>query len=317
MVSRRIRNRSGVASLLFVLAILALAIPPLVAAANVTVNTIPGGGWIQGPDNNAADAVIAVSPTAGLGADSVALTIAASSNFVGIGRPIAQPLSDIGGGSWMTLVAGDTGDLSSEPAALKFGMNRLGASQFTTLIVERFRNGTVTAGTWQTTDLTDSSIVWQTNQTGSFCIQATPCTFAAFKTQYPNALVIGLQVAVGTGTGATTSYVDGVSLTIDDATTTWDFELAAAPSPSPSASASAAPSASASAAPSASASAAPSTPPSAAPTPTPTNPPGPATDVATPPSDSSTMFGPVLAIFAIIGLVALLSVRLRRPRSTD
>ena len=152
MVSRRIRNRSGVASLLFVLAILALAIPPLVAAANVTVNTIPGGGWIQGPDNNAADAVIAASPTAGLGVDSVKLADHRRPRISSASvAPIARPLSDIDGGSWMTFVTGDSGDLNSEPAVIEVRdvpARRL--SQFTTLSWSAAVNGTVTAGTWQT-----------------------------------------------------------------------------------------------------------------------------------------------------------------------
>ncbi|MFL5668497.1 MAG: hypothetical protein ACJ77U_03840, partial [Chloroflexota bacterium] len=218
-----------------VLGILALAVPSLVAAADITVSAIPGAGWIQAPDNTAGrTAVIATSPVAGLGTSSVKLTTTANTDFVGIGRPIVQPLSDVTAGSWMTYVTGDTGNPTAEPAALKFGMNRLGASEFTTLVVERFRNGTVTPGTWQTTTLSGTSVVWQSNQTGAFCVQATPCTLAEFKTQYPNALMIGLQVAVGTGTLATSSYTDGVSLTIDDVTDTWNFELAAAPAtPSP------------------------------------------------------------------------------------
>ena len=193
------------------LAILALAAPPLVAAANVTVNTIPGGGWVQGPDNTAGlAAVIAVSPAAGPGNDSVKLTTAAANtDAVGIGRVIAAPLSDISGGSWRTYVTGDSGVLASEPASLKFAMYRLGGtSEFTTLVVERVYSATVTPDVWQTSTLADDTMVWQTNTTEDFCLvaAASQCTFAQFKAHYPDATVLGLQVGIGSGIPVTTSY---------------------------------------------------------------------------------------------------------------
>ena len=116
------------------LAIVALIVPTIALAATVTVGAIPGKGWIQAPDNNAADAVIAKSPVAGLGKDSVKLAMAADADFVGIGRPIAAPLSDLTAGSWKTYVTGDSGNTISEAASLKFGMYRLGGlSEFTTI----------------------------------------------------------------------------------------------------------------------------------------------------------------------------------------
>ena len=103
MSSRHSHLRSGVAGAASLLAIVAFALPALVLAADHTVNEIPGGGWIQGPDNSAGlEAVIVESPEAGLGDDSVELTTeTATSDFVGIGRvgPVAGPLSDITGGS--------------------------------------------------------------------------------------------------------------------------------------------------------------------------------------------------------------------------
>jgi hypothetical protein len=103
------------------------------------------------------------------------------------------------------------------------------------MTVERVYNANVTAGVWQTTTLDDDTLVYQTNTDGDFCLvdPFTPCTFADFKTQYPDAVVLGLQVAIGSGIPVTTSYVDGVSLTIDGETDTWDFELAAAAEPTP------------------------------------------------------------------------------------
>ena len=107
-------------------------------------------------------------------------------------------------------------------------MNRLGLSEFTTMSVEASNNGTVTAGSWQDWTLTDTTMVWQTNATGGFCLIASPCQFSAFKAQYPAAVMIGVQAAIGTGVPATSSYVDSISLTISGTTDTWDFELPAA-----------------------------------------------------------------------------------------
>ena len=222
------------AALSGVLVAVALTLPALVLAANITVTTIPGQGWIQAPDNTAGrSAVIVAGPAGGLGTGSVELTSTASSDFVGIGRQTLGSLSGITGGSWMTFATGATGNPVSEPASLRFGMFRDGLSEFTTVSIELSNNGGVTPGVWQTTTWNDQSIVWQTNPTGNFCLITSPCTLAAFKTQYPNANGIGLQVAIGTGVPPVTTFVDGVSLTIDGVTDTWDFELPAAPTPTP------------------------------------------------------------------------------------
>ena len=50
MTTRGSRIRARGVSTGVVLAILALAVPSLVAAANVTVSAIPGDGWIQSPE---------------------------------------------------------------------------------------------------------------------------------------------------------------------------------------------------------------------------------------------------------------------------
>ena len=196
--SRAHGTGAGLATLV---AVLALVGPSVALAADVTVEAIPGGGWIQSPDNNAAAAVIAESPENGLGNDSVKLDLAADSDFVGIARVIAAPLSDLTGGSWMTYVTGDSGLASAEPASLRFGMNRLGTSEFTTLVAERFYNGTVTPETWQTTTLDDDTVVYQTNTSDGFCLvdPFDACTFSEFKEHYPQALLLGLTVAVRLG----------------------------------------------------------------------------------------------------------------------
>ena len=149
--------------------------------------TIPGEGWIQAPDNTAGlSAVIAESPVAGLGDDSVQLTTgAATTDFVGIGRAVPGPLSDVTGGSWMTYATGDSGLLVAEPASLQFGMFRQGTTEFTTMIVERVYNDTVTAGVWQTNTLDDDTLVYQTNTAGGFCL-VDPFTRARSPTSRPS-----------------------------------------------------------------------------------------------------------------------------------
>ena len=163
---------------------------------------------------------------------SVELTTNDESGFVGISRPTIGPLSDLTGGSWMTYITGDTGFPITEAASLKFGgYQATGLTGFTTLVIEPANNGTVAAGAWQTWDFDDSAIVWQTNTDEDFCLQASPCELGDYKTHYPTAHLTGLTVAIGTGVPANTSWVDGISLTADGASDTWDFELAAAPPP--------------------------------------------------------------------------------------
>ena len=97
-MSARTRPRAGSAGLL--LAVLALAVPATVLAADFTVTAIPGGGWIQAPDNNAGDAVIVAGPAGGLGTGSVELTsIASTPTSSGSAVPLVATLADLAGGS--------------------------------------------------------------------------------------------------------------------------------------------------------------------------------------------------------------------------
>src|SRR6187551_3255385 len=229
------RNRVSGVGLAVALAIVALIVPTIALAATITVDSIPGDGWVNSPDNTGGGSVeIVESPEAGLGSDSLALTVAANTDAAGIARVIAAPLSDLESGEWMTYVPGDSGLINAEPAALKFGMYRLGGTDgFTTMVVERAYNATLTPNVWQTNTLDDATNVWQTTDDGGFCTPAATCTFAEFKTKYPDALLLGLTVGIGTGVPAVTSYVDGVEFTADGVSNTWDFELAAAPTPTP------------------------------------------------------------------------------------
>ena len=109
----------GIATLL---AALTLAVPAMVLAADFTVETIPGAGWILGPDNTAGGSARIVE---GPGADvesrgSVELTTAASSDFAGIGRPLLQPLSAsrVVGGGRMSLAIPASQPRKRHPSAL-------------------------------------------------------------------------------------------------------------------------------------------------------------------------------------------------------
>ena len=233
---RNHRSRRTLASVSFASALVAitLAVPSLVLAATIVVNTIPGAGWIQSPDNDGPAALVA-GPAGGLGAGSLELTSVASSDFVGIVRPLVGNLSDLTGGGWMTFTSGDTGAPASEAASLRFAMFRAGGvSGFTTMTIELSENGGTTPGSWQTNAFDDQSMVWQTNTTGAFCLITGPCTLADFKTQYPQANLISLSVAIGTGVPPVTTWTDGVSVALGEVTDTWDFEpAAAAPTPTP------------------------------------------------------------------------------------
>jgi hypothetical protein len=273
---RSSRTRAFGVSLGVPIAALALLIPSIALAATVKVPAIPGGGWVQTPEKTV-NAVIATSPTAGLGASSLKLVTNGMADKSGVAREVLGPLSGLTGASWMTYATGTSSILISEPATLKFSMYRLGGTnEFTTMVVERTYNATVTAGTWQKTTLEGNTVVWQTTGPG-FCDQLTFCTFAEFKEQYPNATLLGLQVAIGSGIPATTSYVDGVSITTgNEVTDTWNFELAVKPTPRPTK------------------------------TPTVTTPPTDATPMDNPPSFDG-------GVFIILGATALTALVLIRP----
>jgi hypothetical protein len=226
---------SGVGALI---AGLALVIPTIALAANVTVPAIPGGGWVTSTDNTAGGTVAVAANPAGagaLGTSSLKLTTAANADYAGIGRLSASPLTDLTAASFKTWVPGTTGTPAQEAPSLRIAMYQLaGANGFTTLSVERANNATVTAGVWQTTTLSDTTVVWQTNQTDAFCdVNTSFCTYAEFKTHYPAAHFVGFQIAIGTGVPGVTSYADGVSLTIGEVTDTWNFELPVKATPRP------------------------------------------------------------------------------------
>ncbi len=154
----RPRPRVRVVALLavvIVLAAAALAPAVLGGGGTVVVTTIPGGGWIQSPDNTAGGSTELVEgPGPGtLGLGSLAMTVAANTDFAGVAHPflpLGIPFSDLTAGGWRTFVTGATG-MDEEAASLRLSGYQLGTSVFTTLVVDPWRNGTVTPNVWQDT----------------------------------------------------------------------------------------------------------------------------------------------------------------------
>ena len=82
-----------VLAVLTLVAMMALA-PGVMAGGTVVVTTIPGGGWINSPDNTGGGSTSLVAgPGPGtLGTGSLQLTTAAMSDFAGLAHPfLVQP----------------------------------------------------------------------------------------------------------------------------------------------------------------------------------------------------------------------------------
>jgi len=243
--TRRPRVRAAFTLAVVSLAAMTALAPSVMAQGTTVVTTIPGGGWIQSPDNTAGGTAQIVEGPAGpglLGTGSLELTTAANSDFAGVAHPFLPagiPYADLIGGSWRTFVTGATGTPGPEAASLRLAGFQVGFSVFTTLTVERINNATVSSNVWQENVLADDTLVWQTTDNGDgFCLQTGPlCTFAQFKAQYPTGRFTAVQVAIGTGVPAVTSYADGVSVTFvedgTEVTDTFDFDVAASPTPTP------------------------------------------------------------------------------------
>ena len=234
------------AALMAVVSLIAVAAlaPRVMAQGTVVITAIPGGGWIESTDNTAGGSVqlVAFTEPGTMGNGALELTTAAITDFAGVADPffpVGIPYSDLTAASWRTFVTGDTGDPTGEAASLRLSGYQDGFSVFTTLTAELALNGGATPDAWQDNTLDDSTMVWQTTDSGDgFCLQTGPgCTFAAFKAQYPSGRFSAIQVAIGTGLPPVTSWTDGVSLTTSEdgteTTHTFDFDVVAAPTPTP------------------------------------------------------------------------------------
>ncbi len=228
---------TALSTVISLVAIAALAAAVLAGGTTIVVTSIPGGGWIQSIDNTAGGSaqLVPFAEPGTLGNGSLQLTTAATTDFAGVLHPLAIPYSSLVGASWRTFV---TTAVATDAASLRLaGYQTPGFSDFTTLSVELVYNGGVLPDSWQDAVLDGETVVWQTNDDDGFCTNSTFCTFDEFKAEYPTGRFTFIQVAIGTGVPAATSYADGVSLTIlegeVETTETFDFDIVAAPTPIP------------------------------------------------------------------------------------
>ena len=267
-VSRSAIFGSGLAGALAV----AVALAPGASAATVTITELvgvvqaaAGNGWAAHPDQTAGGTEEFVdgpgTPPAGDGslqlsvADGTdrALIFTVPSPGTGATAPgdlgpiDPTPWSGLSGSSYSTYTTATT-SIPSSVVTMRFvgyqdfnTNNPLLSTGFTTLNFEPINNGTVLANQWQKWNVSDSSMVWQSNATGSFCVQAAPCALSAFAAQYPNGAWGQVQLGIGALGTATdvSSNVDDVTVAEGNTTFGYNFEVAAAsvsPSPTPSAS---------------------------------------------------------------------------------
>jgi hypothetical protein len=226
-------SRMSLARRLAVVAVVAAAVttPAALAQAVTVVDTIPGQGWEVDPSTTAGGTLRLVegpaTPPAGRG--SLELGVAAATDFALLTNTLGlvpRPFTDLTG-SWSTFVpAGANPGSTAGSVRFPSFQDATTGTGFTTVSVEASRQGTVVADAWQTWAIDGSSIVWQTNTTDGFCLQATPCTLAAFAAQYPNGAWGTVQLGVGSGVaGPVLGYVDALSLSAGGESFAFDFEI--------------------------------------------------------------------------------------------
>jgi hypothetical protein len=118
--------------------------------------------------------------------------------------------------------------------ALQFNMNYDPATNPTNvwqgrLVFEPYYSATVQTGAWQTWDPLSQRGWWATGAPGNgVCLQDAPCTWAEVLAAFPDAAVRDddgpVVFKAGSNWGEFTGNVDGLTITIDGETTTYDFE---------------------------------------------------------------------------------------------
>jgi hypothetical protein len=205
-------RRFGIAALLTVIAV-AVGAP----AWATVVTHLPGANWeVAATTTSGGHAAIADGPdTPPAGTGSLRLSVDALADRVivstDLGSLTARPWSGLSA-RYSTFV--QPGGGPEFAPTLRFAGFQSGQTAFTTLSFEPRLNGTVTTGGWQSWALGADSTVWQTNATDAgFCVQAAPCTFAAFVARYPNGVWGQAQLGLGTGVpGPAAGFADAVTL---------------------------------------------------------------------------------------------------------
>lgn len=227
------------------LPVLVLGIGLTATAAKAEVVTgLPGGTWSVLPDTTAGGtaSIVAGPGTPPAGTGSLRLTVATAADRVLVGTDLGQPLPRPWGGlsaEYSTFVPeGSPASFTPTLRIAGFQVIAPAPAQFTTLSFEPSRNGTVVPGQWQTWTLGPTSVVWQTNATDGFCVQATPCTLAQFVAQYPGGAWGQAQLGIGSGVaGPAEGFADAVTIRDGAQVLFTDFDPVpppASPSPTPS-----------------------------------------------------------------------------------
>ncbi|MHA7985729.1 hypothetical protein ACX9R5_07970 [Rathayibacter sp. CAU 1779] len=209
----------------------------VIDALTSTTNADSGNGWAIDPANpggGGIEQLVEGPATPPSGRGSLQLTTPTSADraqvYTNPAGAVPSAWDTLLGASFstFTFAASDAG--SSLPV-MRFAGWQAGTTQgtFTTLSFGQPGNGTAASGQWQTWTLTDDSIVFQSNAgDGGFCVQATPCTFAAFAARYPTGVWGQVQVGLGSGAAPGASgYADAVSVTHGSTAYSYDFEVPA------------------------------------------------------------------------------------------
>lgn len=245
---------------------LTVALAPAAGAATVVIDhlvspgqAVAGNGWAVHPDQAGGTEEFVDGPStppAGTGSlqfsvpdgTSRALIFTVANPGTGatapgdIGPITPVPWSDLSGSSYSTYTSATTNVASSLVTVRFVGYqdyntnNPLLSTGFTTLAFEPvYQAATVQANQWQQWTIDDTSVVWQTNATGNFCVQAVRCTLADFFAQYPNGAWGQIQLGIGAlGSGTdVSSFVDAVSIVEGNTSYGYNFEVAATASSPP------------------------------------------------------------------------------------
>lgn len=245
-----IRGFAGAAALGMGVVLAVPGSPPTVVTAFDEAAALAGTGWAVQPDATAGATQQFVegpaTPPAGRG--SLELGVASTSDrarvfsapgFSDNPAETFMPWDGLSGSfSTFTFTATNPGD--SLPALQLVGYQLLDPSAplpqdrlvgFTTLNFEPRSNqqSPAVAGEWQEWVLDADSLVWQTNTSSGFCVQATRCTLAEFAAEYPDGGWGVIQLGLGSGVAADgRSFADDVMVrngTTDEFA--FDFEVAA------------------------------------------------------------------------------------------
>jgi len=224
-------KKLGFASLLAVLAAVSIFVVSAVAATTVVV-TQNNSSWTQ-DDTRAGGTVTwtdAYGAPAGLGTSALQLkTTASTADKAGLytHTMAGTPLADVTNLSYYTYQA--VGNVPVADASYQLQVET--GCGFTTLVYEPYWNGTPVAGTWQQWDV-DAGQFWSSKTItcpGGALVSGAGgppfYTLAQVQAMFPNAVVVGIGVNVGSFNPNYTVAVDGVQFN----DTTYNFEIGKRP----------------------------------------------------------------------------------------